>query len=118
MKGALVLFTTILSCSAWGETYTISTFAGGGLPVNVPATTASLGPNVPQYIAADRAGNVFFAVQNSVLRLDAASGILTLVAGNGTPGFSGDNGPAISAQLAYPAGVPGELIIPPDVLRN
>ena len=42
---------------------------------------------------------------NIVRRLGAASGVLTLVAGNGTYGFSGDNGPASSAQLAYPADV-------------
>src|ERR1019366_4347999 len=40
-----------------------------------------------------------------ILRLDAKTGILTLAAGNGTVGFSGDNGPATSAQLAYPTGV-------------
>ena len=101
----VVLLTTILSCSAWGQTYTISTFAGGGLPVNIPATSASLGPNVPQYIAADRAGNLFFVNQSTVLRLDAATGILTLVAGNGTIGYSGDNGPAASAQLGGPRGI-------------
>jgi hypothetical protein len=89
-----VLLTTVLSWSAWGQTYTIATFAGGALPVNIPGTSASLGSDVPQYIAADRAGNVFFVDQNTVLRLDATTGILTLVAGNGTPGFSGDNGPA------------------------
>jgi sugar lactone lactonase YvrE len=64
-----------------------------------------LGYDVPQSIAADRAGNVFFADQNTVLRLDATTGVLTLVAGNGTPGFSGDNGPATSAQLATPGGI-------------
>jgi uncharacterized protein (TIGR03437 family) len=101
----VVLLTTVLSCSAWGQTYTISTFAGGGLPVNVPATSASLGPAVPQYIAADRAGNLFFVDQSTVLRLDATTGIPTLVAGNGTPGFSGDNGPASSAQLGGPRGL-------------
>ena len=95
----------VFSCSAWGQTYTISTFAGGGLPVNIPGTSASLGYDVPQSIAADRAGNVFFADQNTVLRLDATTGVLTLVAGNGTPGFSGDNGPATSAQLANPEGL-------------
>jgi uncharacterized protein (TIGR03437 family) len=100
-----VLLTTVLSCSASAQTYTISTFAGGGLPVNIPGTSASLGPAVPQYVAADRAGNLFFVHQSTVLRLDAASGILTLVAGNGTTGFSGDNGPATSAQLGGPRGI-------------
>ncbi len=100
---SILLLTTVLSCSAWGQTYTISTFAGGGLPVNIPGTSASLGS--PASVAADRAGNVFFATQNTVLRLDATTGILTLVAGNGTPGFSGDNGLAIGAQLYNPGGV-------------
>jgi len=53
----------------------------------------------------DRADNVFFATQNTVMRLDATSGNLTPVAGNGTYGFSGDNGPATSAQLANPQGL-------------
>jgi uncharacterized protein (TIGR03437 family) len=105
MPRPAAFLTTILCCSAWGQNYTISTFAGGGLPVNVPATSASLGPAVPQYIAADRAGNLFFVDQSTVLRLDAATGISTLVAGNGVPGFAGDNGPAASAQLAGPRGL-------------
>jgi len=64
-----------------------------------------LGYDVPRYIAADHAGNVFFVDQNTVLRLDATTGDLTLVAGNGSVGFSGDNGPATSAQLNNPHGV-------------
>ena len=88
---------------ASGQTYTISTFAGGGLPVNAPGTSASLyGPNG---VAVDKAGNVFFPDGNTVLRLDAATGVLSLVAGNGTVGFSGDNGLATSAQLDGPTGV-------------
>ena len=94
-----------MSWSAWGQTYTISTFAGGGLPVNIPGTSASLGPNGPQYVAADRTGNVFFVYQNTVLRLDATIGVLTLVAGNGKTGFTGDNGPATSAELNLPEGL-------------
>jgi uncharacterized protein (TIGR03437 family) len=100
-----VLLASVFSWSAWGQTYTISTFAGGGLPVNIPGTSASLGADGPISIAADRAGNVFFVDQDAVLRLDATTGVLTLVAGNGTTGFSGDNGPATSAQLWGPARV-------------
>ena len=94
-----------MSCSAWGQTYTISTFAGGVLAVNTPGTSASLGYGAPQYIAADSLGNVFFVDQSIVLRLDGTTGVLTVVAGTGTQGFSGDNGPATSAQLSDPEGL-------------
>jgi len=93
-----------ISCCAFGQTYTIQTFAGGGLPVNMPGTSASL--SSLNYAAVDGAGNVLFTDRHqAVLRLDAKTGILTLVAGNGAPGFSGDNGPATSAQLNNPRGV-------------
>ncbi len=100
----LALLTLATAGPVLAQTYTISTFAGGALPVNIPATSASLyGPQ--SALAIDRAGNVFFVDGNTVLRLDAASGILTLVAGNGTAGYSGDNGPAVSAQLHNPYGI-------------
>jgi uncharacterized protein (TIGR03437 family) len=103
---SVLLLTAILCCSAWGQTYTISTFAGGGLSVNIPGTSANLCLDGSWGgIATDRAGDLFFACQQSVLRLDSTTGILTLVAGNGTSGFSGDNGPATSAQLATPQGI-------------
>ena len=100
-----VLLSSLASCSVFGQTYTISTFAGGGLPVNTPGTSVYLGFNAPQFVAADQTGNLFFADQHVVLRLDAATGVLTLVAGNGREGFSGDVGPATSAQLSFPSGV-------------
>ena len=101
-----ILLASLASVLAFGQTYTISTFAGGGLPVNIPGTSAHLDGVVGT--AVDSAGNIFFTVNNGysvVLRLDAITGVLTLVAGNGTQGFSGDNGPATSAQLNYPVGV-------------
>jgi len=77
----------------------ISTFAGGALPVNTTGTSAGLSAAIIFSVAADPAGNVFFPFQNTILRLDATTGVLSLVAGNGTTGFSGDNGPATAAQL-------------------
>src|SRR5207253_1315055 len=104
----LVLGLTV-ACCVPAQTYTISTYAGGGLPVNIPGTSANLiygdgpiaGPPVAS-VALDGAGNVFFTTGNVVLRLDASTGLLTLVAGNWIAGFSGDNGPASSSQLYRP----------------
>ena len=94
----------VASWCAFAQTYTIKTFAGGGLPVNVAGTSATL--RAPGSVAVDAAGNVFFVDERDVvLRLDAKTGVVTLAAGNGTSGFSGDNGPATSAQLFTPQGV-------------
>jgi sugar lactone lactonase YvrE len=61
----------------------------------------------PGAVGVDKNDNVFFSdiSENVVLRLEATTGVLTVVAGNGTPGFSGDKGAAASAQLDQPYGV-------------
>ena len=107
---AAVLIAFVTCWTAPGQTYTISTFAGGGLPVNIAGTSASL--YGPQSVAVDKAGNVYFAdvssgAGNTVLKLDATTGVLALVAGNGAQGFSGDNGSATGAQLNGCYGVAG-----------
>src|SRR5580704_8785021 len=97
----LPIFTVVL---ATAQTYTISTVAGGALPVNIPGISASLyGPQSALVI--DPAGNVFFVDGNTVLRLDAVSNVLSLVAGNGASGYSGDSGPAVAAELRNPYGL-------------
>ena len=71
----------------------------------VPALSARLlGPIGG--VAADANGNVFMALPNAniLVRVDPA-GILTVVAGTGTRGNSGDNGPATTAQLNSPIGI-------------
>lgn len=83
--------------SAHGQTHVIATFAGGGLPNNIPGGSASL--SCVFGTAVDAASNLYFSSLGAVFRLDAGSGLLTLVAGNGTLGFSGDNGPATGASL-------------------
>src|SRR5271154_6626163 len=69
------------------------------------ATSAAL--NHPEGVFVDAAGNVFIAdTDNSVIREVAASnGNITTVAGNGKAGYSGDGGPATSAQLNDPYSV-------------
>lgn len=60
----------------------------------------------PLGIAVDDAGNVFIAdaVNDRIRRIDA-SGIITTIAGTGVSGYSGDGGPATSAELAFPNAV-------------
>ena len=78
----------------------IEGFSGdGGL-----ATAASLG--YPYGVAADAAGNIYVVEWlSSVIRKVSPAGIITTVAGNGIPGFSGDGGPATAASLGNPSGV-------------
>jgi sugar lactone lactonase YvrE len=66
------------------------------------ATLASL--NMPHELLFDRAGNLFIAERdNHVIRkVDMRSGIISTVAGTGKPGFAGDGGPAVKAQLRLP----------------
>ena len=66
------------------------------------ATAAKL--YLPQAIIQDTAGNLYIAdAQNNCIRkVDAATGIITTIAGNNTPGFSGDGGPATAAMISDP----------------
>jgi trimeric autotransporter adhesin len=69
------------------------------------ATDASL--NLPWGIVLDSHGNLFIADTDNrrVRRVDASSGIITTVAGDGTAGFSGDGSSATAASLSYPQGL-------------
>lgn len=65
------------------------------------ALNASIG--VPAGIAVDSAGNIYFSdALRSVVRKITPSGTISLVAGTGQAGFSGDGGPAFQAQLDAP----------------
>ncbi|MBI5410881.1 MAG: hypothetical protein HZA21_02710 [Nitrospirae bacterium] len=69
------------------------------------ATAASL--SNPRAIAVDAAGNIYISdsTNNRVRKVDAATGNITTVAGNGARDFSGDGGPAAKASLAFPMGL-------------
>lgn len=50
-------------------------------------------------IAVDSAGNLYLLDGATPRVLEVANGVATAIAGNGTYGFSGDNGPATAAEL-------------------
>ena len=88
--------------TVWAQ-YLITTVAGGGLPLTAsPAVGATL--PAPLGVAADGLGNLYFPAANCVFKVDAA-GVLTRVAGSSAAGYTGDGGPATSAQLNGPRGI-------------
>ncbi len=99
-----------------GVTGVITTVAGlGGQSFGGdggPATSAPV--SVPQGLAFDDAGNLFIGEAGRVRRVDAGADgvitgapdeIITTVVGTGNLGFSGDGGPATSAQLLRVTGI-------------
>lgn len=67
-----------------------------------PATQAELA--IPFGVAIDSAGNIFIADSgdNRIRRVDATTQIITTVAFNGQPTFSGDGGPATLGSMDEP----------------
>lgn len=94
---------TALLAPAQGQQYVISTYAGGAPP---PTPTLSVDKAIgdARALATDDADNLYFVSFNCVFRLDRG-GVITRVAGISPPGYSGDGGPAIDAQLSRPSGI-------------
>jgi uncharacterized protein (TIGR03437 family) len=87
---------------------TIANFAGNGGAGSSgdggAATSAQL--NGPQGLAVDASGNLFIAdTLNAKVRKVSTSGVISTVAGSGTPGYGGDGGAASGAQLNLPIGL-------------
>ena len=99
----LVLLLTALSLPGLAQDI-ITTKIGGG-PNNMPAIDANL--YTPYGVALDSAGNYYIAVYNGqrVYKVDT-TGNLTVVAGSGAAGYSGDGitGGAVNADLYRPYG--------------
>ena len=79
----------------------ITTVAGGSIGDGRPAVSAGLIFN--QGIVADSADNLYILDYSNyrVRKVDAATGLLSTYAGNGTSRYSGDGGPAVNAGLGY-----------------
>jgi sugar lactone lactonase YvrE len=88
---------------------TVNLFAGTGVPgfgpAGGPATSALL--DYPLGVARDSTGNIYLADQNNcVIWQVNTSGTINIFAGTAQScSYSGDGGPATSAQLYYPVGV-------------
>ncbi len=85
---------------------TISTVAGTGKRGysgdGGAATNALL--NEPYEVRFDNSGNMLFVeMKNHVIRrVDAKTGVITTIAGDGQPGFAGDGSPAKQARFTLP----------------
>ncbi len=90
--------------------YRIDTVAGSGQTGDGGLAIAAQIGNI-QAVALDGWGNIYLSDTDNhrVRRVDTA-GVIRTVAGTGTPGFSGDGGPATDARLNFPYG----LAVGPD----
>jgi len=86
----------------------ITTVAGDGVAGDGgdggPAVSAHL--NTPIDVAVS--GSTLYVAEKEnhrVRKVDLLTGTITAAAGDGTPGFAGDGGPAASAHLWYPEGI-------------
>ena len=104
MMKKLLLTTYTLLLYLTSQAQIITTVAGvnrdGGLAINTPIFNA-------YGIAIDASGNIYFSDDGhiSIRKVNASTGILTTVAGNGTGGFGGDGSAATAANLFYQSGI-------------
>ncbi len=85
----------------------ISTQAGDGYVAGFARDGPAKGTSLFRAydVAVDSAGNVFIAESNRIRQIVAATGMIRAFAGDGTAGYSGDDGPAKEARLNTPHGL-------------
>ncbi|HVW84942.1 MAG TPA: hypothetical protein VHB50_09685 [Bryobacteraceae bacterium] len=111
MKSLQTVFALLLASGiASAQQYVISTIAGipgvqGYFNDGSAATGAEL--DKPLRVTVDSKGNYYFPdYYTYVVRMvNASTGVISTIAGNGTYGFSGDNGAATSAQISDVHGI-------------
>ena len=86
---------------------TISTFAGGVAGGHSgdggPATSAGL--SRPEGLAVDAVGNLLISEPDANYVRMVSGGTITTIAGDGNSGYTGDGGPATSAEFTMPYGL-------------
>ena len=104
MKKIILLAFILFSLSAHAQI--ITTVAGdsteGYNGDSILATTAEL--NEPTGVALDSAGNLYIVDRGNerIRKVNASTGIITTIAGNGHENYSGDSGLATLAEINYP----------------
>jgi sugar lactone lactonase YvrE len=83
----------------------INTVAGGGLGLTNGEAATLAGMGAPYGVALDSSSNLYIADVTSYYIYEVLGGNISILAGNGLQGFSGDGGPAASAELDSPRGV-------------
>jgi len=87
---------------------TIRTVAGGGASEASASGDSATAVRLvgPRNLALDAAGNLYISDfrDHRIYRL-SPDGRIEWIAGTGTPGMAGNGGPALYAQLSYPAGL-------------
>ncbi len=86
----------------------ISTVAGTGVAGNTGDGAAATAARIdtPRDVAVDASGNLYIADEiANVVRKVTPAGVISTIVGKGTAGFTGDDGPAIDAELSQPTGV-------------
>ncbi|MDR3694613.1 IPT/TIG domain-containing protein [Mucilaginibacter sp.] len=85
-------------------TATVTTLAGNMSPGKKDGTGANASFNDPYAIAADAAGNIYVVdMGNQLIRKVTPAGVVTTLAGSGSPGAN--NGTGTSASFNYPSGI-------------
>ena len=82
--------------------------AGIGTPGYSGNGSTAIGAQLdrPRHLAFDNIGNLYFVEQgNHIVRKIDVNGIISTIAGNGTNGYSGDGGLAVTAQFNSPRGI-------------
>src|SRR5579871_3289938 len=96
------LFSNLAKLPAATPVFQIATIAGSDW-VGDGGIAASAQVAQPEGIAIDAVGNIYIAdAANHRIRMVTPAGTIITIAGNGHPGFTGDNGPANAAQLNQP----------------
>ncbi len=105
---AFIILTTLLVATpvAYAQSlYRLQTLAGGDYAGDGGAANSALLVHI-EGLAADFRGNIYIAdADDNRVRKVTPAGIISTFAGNGRAGFSGDGGPASTAQLRTPYGV-------------